>query len=369
MYFPTVLATDQAFCNREKEIQRLAYNLENGTPTLLISPRRYGKTSLAIKTLDMVNLVYTHVDLFRSLTEAEVVQAILHGIADVITKLETAPSKVMKLVTDFFSGIHIKLVLEQVGVGVELSRDAQGLPSETLLKTLEKLNDFLKKRNQKVVLFLDEFQVLSEVLENHAIEAVLRGVAQKSKQIRFVFAGSNRHLMEMMFNDNERPFFNLCDQITLKRITFEKYEPHIQKAAHKKWGCDLDIDLIKEILRQTARHPYYVNKLCASLWFESEPASVESVIETWDQLVLEGATYVEQDLGLLSVNQRRVLIQLAKDRQVAKPTSIEYAKYWNMNQASIHKTLKVLMQRDYVYLDEEGFYRVLDPLVEAVISR
>ena len=91
-------------------------------------------------------------------------------------------------------------------------------PTDIILQALEKLHDLALKKGKRVVLFLDEFQVVGEVIENNAIEAVIREAAQKSTYIYYVFFGSNRHLMEQMFYDRKRPFYKLCDQIKLERI-------------------------------------------------------------------------------------------------------------------------------------------------------
>jgi AAA+ ATPase superfamily predicted ATPase len=52
-YFPTHLALGHAFCNRKQELKQLRYNIEGINPVLIMSPRRYGKTSLALNTLEL----------------------------------------------------------------------------------------------------------------------------------------------------------------------------------------------------------------------------------------------------------------------------------------------------------------------------
>ena len=79
-YFPTKLAAGAAFCNREKEQEELLRCLNNVSPVLLISPRRYGKTSLAMHVLDKNNFLYVHIDFYKELSEEDIASAILNGI-------------------------------------------------------------------------------------------------------------------------------------------------------------------------------------------------------------------------------------------------------------------------------------------------
>ena len=74
---------------------------------------------------------------------------------------------------------------------------------------LEKLHEFAAKKKIMVIFFIDEFQRLTEITEDHAIEAAIRHVAQTLKNVVYIFSGSNRHLIEKMFFDRNRPFYKL----------------------------------------------------------------------------------------------------------------------------------------------------------------
>ena len=71
-YFPTYLATGNAFCNREEELKRIVYDLKNGIPVLLMSPRRYGKKSLAIKAFEQLKYPYVNIDLYKAFSESDI---------------------------------------------------------------------------------------------------------------------------------------------------------------------------------------------------------------------------------------------------------------------------------------------------------
>ncbi len=103
-FFPTYLALGEAFCNRKKERNRLSYNIEKSTPTLIISPRRYGKTSLVINTLVELNRPYVHIDLYKALSKEDIELYILNGIGKLLGQIETAPKKLLTLGSGCISG-------------------------------------------------------------------------------------------------------------------------------------------------------------------------------------------------------------------------------------------------------------------------
>ncbi len=367
-YFPTYLAMGLSFCNRKEELKRVIKDIEDGAPILLISPRRYGKTSLAVRALEKTKLPYAHVDLYKAFSEEDVARFILTGVGFLLGQLETTPKKLLGLAGDFFSRLNIQVGYHGTSVALSFKdKNPQNL-TEILLATLEKLNELALEKNKKVILFLDEFQMVGEVSIEHAIEAVLREVAQKSQGLVFIFSGSNRHLMEQMFNDKKRPFYKMCDQISLERIAEQEYLPQIQKAAVEKWGQELESGLISKILMLTERHPYYVNKLCSMLWQNEISPTEKSIETTWIGLILENKSITERELSLLPLSQRKLLLFIAEQGKMENAFTRESMEGMNLSQGGVQNALKNLLKSDYVYKDKKGHYYILDPLLKSTLS-
>jgi hypothetical protein len=365
-YFPTYLALGDAFCNRKEELKRILYDLNENIPILLISPRRYGKTSLALKSFEQIKWTYAHIDLYKALSEEDIEKFILHGIGQLLGKLESTPKKLLHLASDFFSSLQIKVVLEKAGIKLEFN---QSKPSATdvILKSLEKLHDLAKNKKKHVILFLDEFQIVGEVTHNHAIEAAIREAAQKSTHVAYIFSGSNRHLMEQMFYDRKRPFYKLCDQIRLNRIDADEYTKHINMAAKKTWRKVLSEKTLEVIYLLTELHPYYVNKLCSLLWQTGKLPTEKDVSSVWKQFVLENKSIVERELALLSINQRKLLIFLAT-HSTNEIFSKKITHKLNLTSSSVQRSIEPLIEKDYLFMDDKKFYRILDPLIKAVLA-
>lgn len=366
-YFPLGLALGEAFCNREEQRRRLKYNIERGTTSLLMSPRRFGKTSLVLQTLSELGCPYAYMDLFPKLNEGDIEQAILAGAGKILSQLESAPKRALRLVNELLSGMHAKVVIGNNKVNIEIERQSKR-SIEQVVTVLTKLDELAKQHEQKVVLFLDEFQRISEVCSNISLEGALRHVAQQATYLVFVFSGSNRHLLQSMFDDSKRPFYNLCDRILLGRIAADDYFPFIQKAAVNRWGKSLDSCIISELLELVERHPYYVNVIGSRLWLSNSLPTSQEIQVCWKNYQEEEKTRVKIELDLLSANQKKLLIAIARFGDELTPMSTSFVKCSGVPLASIRQSLTVLEAKDYVEPGSHNHYHLVDPLIKNVIS-
>jgi len=359
-YFPLGTAHGLSFCNRQNELKYLINNLELSRPTLIMSPRRYGKTSLALRAFEISKSIYTHIDFYKELDANDIAQSIINGVGDLLSKIEPKSRQLIQLATDFFSDLHVNFSVGNLGMTVELSDRKK--PADKIQNVLKKLQKLVTKKKLKVVLFIDEFQKLADINGNEAIEAAIRHEAQISNNIAYLFSGSNRHLIEDMFFDSNRPFYNLCDTIHLDRISVKHYENYIQKAAKKRWNKKLSQDAIEIIFELTECHPYYVNLLCFKVWLQPF-SSADSIIVCWEQCVHEHRSQIEKEVELLRRNQKRLIIGLSRYGATNQPTGKDFLNKLNMSSTSLAQALSVLIDKDYISKDESGYYKILDPMI------
>lgn len=365
-YFPLSLALGKAFCNRKTELQVLKHNLAESRPSLIVSPRRYGKTSLAMNAINQLKLKHTKFDFLSAIHENDIEQIILKGAGRLIGAIEKGPGKALKVATDLFAGLSIKLNMDKLGLSIEINKKSDN-SAVSILKILERIEKLAQRYNEKLVLFFDEFQRVYEVSENQSIESVIRQIAQESRHLSFIFSGSNRHLLYQMFNDRNRPFYKLCDRMTLDRIGENEYILYIQNISKKTWGNELDLKIIENIFSCTERHPYYLNLLCSRLWMRKKIA-MENVTEVWQDYILEERSQVSIELDLLSKSQKKLLIALARCNGTDTPRSSDFERLSGMPGATITQALKFLERKDYVFKDKSGRYSILDPMFKAVLS-
>jgi uncharacterized protein len=365
-FFPLTIATGKAFCNRKMELSYLGENIVNSKPTLIVSPRRYGKTSLSLNAIHRSKLPFAHIDLLSAINERDIEKRILKGAGEIISRMERGIRKAFTLATELFSGRDIKVNFGKIGISIEVANKAEK-PANNILAVLERIDYLSQKYQKKIILFFDEFQRLCEISSDHSIESVMREIAQKSKNIMFIFSGSHRHLLHQVFDDRNRPFYKLCDRIILDRISENEYRKYIQNTAKLTWKKQLSGEVLKKIILITERHPYYVNLICSKLWKKGLP-SLESVELIWRNYIMEERSQVANEIELLSKNQRKLLSVLARHDGTNAPRSHEFEQKAEMSGATIAQALVFLEKHDLIFKNEMNYYLILDPLIKAVLS-
>lgn len=365
--FPLSIASGEAFCNRLDETARLKLCIEQRRPVLLVSPRRYGKTSLALHAIHQTKLPFAHIDFFSAVDEQDIERAILNGIGKLIGSMESLPKKALSLAAEIFEGSRIRAVLSKVGVTIEVENRREK-PTNTILDVLDRLEKLAEKTNNKLVLFFDEFQCLGEVAPDHGMEGVLRQVAQLTKSISFIFSGSNRHLLNQLFEDRKRPFYKLCERITLDRIAEPDYARHIQNTAIKKWGSNLDEETLRSLFSHSERHPYYLNLLCSRMVYAKLKPSRSTIDDLWNKYVMEERSNVGAEVELLSKNQKKLLTVLSRTNGTYFPLGSDFIQSAKMSKATVDQSLTFLERHDYISKAQDGFVSVLDPLIKAALS-
>lgn len=365
-YFPLSLASGDAFCNRTTEQKRLITNILESKPSLIVSPRRYGKTSLALQVIKKTKLDYAQFDFFSAVNLDDIEKIMLKGISKLLTRLEKGPRKLLQLASDLFSGLNIKISLDKISLSVELNGRSKNT-ADNILDLLERLEHLSEKYNKKIILLFDEFQRLYQISDDTSIEAVLRQVAQASKKLSFVFSGSNRHLLHKVFHDSNRPFYKLCDRLTLSRISEKDYKKYILKAA-SHYKVEINGNEINTIFECTKRHPYYINLLCSRI-FRLKEINAEMIKTIWANYLEEERSQVANELDLISSSQRRMLITLARCGGIKSPRSQETIVLSGMPGSTNAQAMTFLEQKDYIYKDENDLYRILDPAIEGILTK
>ncbi len=368
-YFPLGVASGEGFCNRVNERHWLLTNFKENAHSLIMSPRRYGKTSLVLKAISLAQHPYIQIDFFSSRNIEDIEKEIIKKVGEGLARIMPPSQKFLELIKSTMQYFQASLMMQHSGLSIGLQVTANREPHQNIEDILLGLEKMGEKTNKIIIIFMDEFQEVSNIAEVKAVEGTIRRVAQETKFLRFVFSGSNRHLLSQMFEDSNKPFYLLCEKLKLERIHEKDYLAYINHAAEKRWNKTLEVEVIKDILTVTERHPHYVNRLCRRLWLEAKPPGKDDVYRTWRQYTAEEVSQVAQDIAGLSDNQRRLLITLSRESGVSKPTSQEFSKKANMAVPSIRQALEVLVKQDFVFITEIETYQVLDPVIQVVLSQ
>lgn len=376
-YFPSKLAQGNQFCNRTKEKTVLHENINKGRHTVLIAPRRYGKSSLVFKVVNESKLPLASVDLFLAHDDAAITKRILAGISQAVSQIMPLNQKVLAKLQTIFSNFRVSLTAG--GFSVEASIATTGFdPVDQVFSSLKSLNELAKQQKKTVIFFIDEFQDIREANSTKSIQGAIRHVAQETSNIVFIFSGNNRHLLTELFDDKSKPLYMLCDMMHLERMTIKDYWPHLQKLAKKQWGEDLSKMVFEKIISLTELHPYYVNLLCHELWKLNHAPAIEEVFTCWQACYNAHEERLISDLEKLTTKQQDILKTLAT-HPVVEPTGQNFVSASKTSASTINQTIRALINKDMVYkvkyiddmlpLLKENQLRVLDPLLSYALKK
>ncbi|OGT54464.1 MAG: hypothetical protein A3F17_07685 [Gammaproteobacteria bacterium RIFCSPHIGHO2_12_FULL_41_15] len=365
VFFTTKVASDKTFCNREQESRLLLSNIQKNQHTVIVAPRRYGKTSLVVHTLMKEKCLCARIDLFCVVYEEDVCRKIANGISKLIREISTFSEKTMKLLEQCFKSAYIGFKAGQIEIKVEFGKTA-ATPITQAEELLEGLEKFAEKHKKRVVLFFDEFQDVLKVDETNKIQAAIRVIAQHTKYVNYIFSGSSRKMLNNIFDDKTQPLYMLCNKIILDRIERKHFENHIQKAAKKQWGSSLSNEIVSLILESTEVHSYYVNVLCDKLWDSTKKPTEDNIRRCWNEVLAENKGKIIADLEHLNTNRIKVITVTALLGVVSEPNSKVFLDQVKLPLSTVQHTVKYLMNHDYLYHDKEGL-KLVDPIMKKFI--
>jgi len=308
-YFPQGIATDKSFCNRNEERIFLKSSIEAHEHTVLVAPRRYGKTSLIIQVLKESDFPGCHIDFFFVLNQKEVVKQVAEAVSAIITKMLPRAKSTINKIIDSLKSLNPRLTFNLFGQTLEVGTKHSS--EKSISELLLALDSFASQTKNSCVIVMDEFQQIGELKENHTIEAAIRHAVERSANVSYIFCGSKHHLLNEMFSDKSRPLYHLCDLMTIDRIHADSYIAFLNKNAKRKWGENLSDDVTNEIIYLTERHPYYINALCRRLWRNDKLPTIDDVNTTWGNYVSQQSAWITTDISALTLNRKKVLSAIA----------------------------------------------------------
>ncbi|MGD9152648.1 MAG: hypothetical protein PVG30_03190 [Gammaproteobacteria bacterium] len=366
-YFPLGKAYGQAFCNRVIETNQLIDNIQNGKHTFLVAPRRYGKSSLCEKAIDLIHYPHAKLDFYLAVDEKDVERIIINGTTKLISNSIGSIEKLAQFIKKYARKLKPKLQMEIKGFSLELELENDSHPAENIADSLLLLEKLLQKRNKQAVILLDEFQEIGEMKDGKSIEGAIRHAAQETSNLSVIFSGSNPHLLRTIFEGKRRPLYKLCRKLVLDRIESKDYKKHLNKAAKMMWGKQLEANIFDRIMEKSERHPYYVNYLCDVLWSENKkPPTLKGVDKAWSMVIEEERSDLLKDFFGLSENQRKLMMYIANYGGTSI-YSYKISKRMDMPVGSIPRALTALMEKDLLEKVSDK-YRFIVPAYKDLLS-
>lgn len=354
------------FCDRLNETETLISAIENQRHMTLLSHRRMGKTGLIHHVFHLLRhqaaykLIY--VDLLPSLNLNDMIKILSQAILAAHANRQGFLERLLHLLSRVRPRLSYDTMTGQPLLDLDIAspQDAE--------QTLEGLLAYLNSCTQTVVLAIDEFQQILQYPEKN-IESLLRACLQRYRNIQLIYSGSQRNILISMFQDQRRPFYQSTQILSLEAIDKALYHKFIQKM-FISGNRDITDDAIEQILNWTRGHTYYVQYLCNRLYsMGSNPVSIETVNQMAVQILNENALIYNNYKNLLTGQQFRLCMAIAKESRVAQPTSKAFIFRHQLGAASSVKvTMNALVKKEIAATSDSGYF-ILDVFFSRWLER
>jgi len=365
----------EAFVDREAELDRLVSDLGNGQKVFLISPRRYGKSSLIRQALESLRrrgalAIELTVSSYSSYL------AFLEGYARAIASVESKWDRARTWLTEAITSTRPEIRYEPKDSG--LGRFSVAFPQVTTARDVNRLaNEVFElpgklaaDRKRAAVVALDEFQAIDS-FDGGSVEHALRAAAQRQRQVGYVFAGSEPSLMEKMIGPR-RPFYKAGPVMRLQKISPTIFGDFIERR-FTKTGIKPEPGVADAILDLAGNLPYDVQRLAHEAWDDvrargARKVTLEDLHTTLARLLSEQETIFEALWQRMTLHQRATLraVVLQGGREIHSADA--RARHRLGGASSIQKSLSALTAQD-VLLKEGPRYLVMDSLLREWVAR
>lgn len=359
-YGKTVRA--QHFTNREADSKKLRSNFENGINTTLISPRRWGKSSLVEKVAGQVNskkLVVVNIDLFPIRNEEEFYTYFSKEVIKATSNKMEAWVEIAKK--------YLKQISPKFSVGVDPLNDFEiSLEWESVQKNYKEILSLpakiAKEKDIKLVICIDEFQNISNFDEPELFQKRLRSEWQHQQHVTYCLYGSKQHMMMQLFEKQSMPFYKFGEIMYLQKIE-EKYWIRYITIAFERTKKSISAELASQIANIVKHHPYYVQQLAHLTWITTEKTATLKIIEqATDDLLNQNAILYYKDTENLSATQLNFLKAVANN--VEALSSKESIHKYNLGtSANVTKIKDTLLKNEIIDI-QMGKVVFIDPAFE-----
>jgi len=356
------LAEGTSFVNRVEEKRMLKQNLSSGINTMLVSPRRWGKSSLVKEA--MRELIYEkqdirvcYIDAFSINSEEEFYNTFAREVvkatdnkweAWVSTAKEYLKSLSPKIsigpdpMVDFYIDLEVRSLKEN-------DRDLLNLPEK-----------IAHDKGIKIIVCIDEFQNLAGLKGYDMLERKMRSVWQMQQNVTYCLYGSKRHMMVEIFNSSSKPFYRFGQLLFLPKIEEYEWVQFIMNS-FKKTDKEISEELTMQLVGIADSHSWYVQQLAYFTWNLTERYTTTDILQTAVRQIIDtNLPLFQSECESLTPTQLNLLEALSNGEKAF--TSVAVMSKYNLGTPqNVTKNKLILQKRDIIDKTPEGF-TFLDPI-------
>lgn len=337
------------FCDRVQESARLIKSITNGNNLVIISPRRMGKTGLIRFCYDKPEIKENYYTFFIDILHTSSLREFTYLLGrEIYETLLPRSRKMTNLFLQTLKSISGKFGFDPLTGTPTFNIELGDI--ERPEYTLDEIFRYLSAADKPCIVAIDEFQQVAKYPEKN-IEALLRTHIQKIGNSHFIFAGSERHMMQKMFLSASRPFYNSADMLELKAIVPEIYIPFIAEHFAKRNRQIAETD-IEKVYRLFKGHTFYIQKTFNESFADTpdgETCTLATIRTAIDNMIAANDTIFREILSNIPEKQKELLYAIAKEGEAGRITSAGFIKRHSLSSASsVQSAMKKLLEKDVI---------------------
>jgi AAA+ ATPase superfamily predicted ATPase len=359
------IASHQDFTDRVVETQHLLDNFRGLVNTVLISPRRWGKSSLVAKASEIYaqesdkNIV-VHIDLFNCRTVDKFYETFAKELISATnTVFEEFVSSSLKYLSRFAPNFQASDPAGsfELSFGIDI-RDKKMSFDEIL----DLPQTIAREKGKHIIVCIDEFQTIKDYDDSFAFQCSLRAHWQKHQDVAYCLFGSKRNMMIDLFADSQNPFYKFGDLIFLQKIASEDWVKFIIER-FEETGKYISEEVAFKIAQMVECHPYYVQQLSQLSWFRTHLECTEDIVkEAFSSLCAQLSLVFSHIIDGLTPSQIGFL-QAVADGVSSFTSQAVLAKYRLGSSANVKNIKQALEKKELIDI-QPGRIEIQDPVLK-----
>lgn len=363
-----VAASGDNFTDRKEETERLLQNFRHGVNTVLISPRRWGKTSLVQQVCRLAQseqLKVVYLDIFSCRSDKDFYDTFASAI------LKQTSSKIEEWIENakqFLSRISPKISIgtdPMTDFSLSLEINAKSKDMDEILQLPEKI---AQKKGCRIVVCIDEFQQIGEFKDSKTFQKQLRSIWQLQKSVSYCLFGSKKHLMNELFEKKSLPFYKFGDTIYLSKIGTQDWIKYICQR-FEATGKKISEALAEKICQSVDNHSSYVQQLAWLAWIHADKAATEEDFEAaYQDLIDQNTPLFEKQTESLTTYQMNFLRAIINGVHSEFTTQETLHKYQLGSSANVNIVKQALIKKELIEVEKRQVV-IPDPIMAVWLKR
>lgn len=357
------------FCDRQKESDQLIKYVTNGNNVVLISPRRVGKTGLIQYCYSKREIKDDYITVYVDILSTTNLQEMIFLLGkEIYRSVKTLGARIVRNFFKSLRSLEGKFTYDPISGQPSFNLQLGDITNPVY--TLEEIFEYLRRAPKPCIIAIDEFQQIGRYAEKN-VEALIRSHIVRSNNCRFIFSGSERHLLDEMFFNASRPFYQSAAVLELEVIPRDIYIGFIIDM-FKKGNKNISSELAGEIYDMFDGYTFYVQRLCNESFSNVVQGGVadKAVVEQSLEAVLFSYDAIfRRQLANLSAKQKETLFAIASEGTVEGVTSEAFMSNHSLSSASsVQAAIRALINAD-ILTRQGNAYSVYDRFFSLWIRR